>query len=602
MPSETLVLPERRDIAPELTWRLTDLYPSVEAFEEDLKRSDQAIAALKARQGTLGQGPGQLLAALQESDALGQLLERIYAYAHLQKDQDATDAAAQAMAERADALAVRVSEAASFVDPEILGIAPEQLASWVAGSAELGLYAHFLDRIGRRREHTLSADQEALVAQAGHLTQAPASIFRMINEADLRLGEVQDEAGNRVELTKGRFLRFLESPERRVREEAYHTMYAAYRGLQNTLAATYGASVRADMYYAQVHRYGSSMEAALATSDIPPAVYDQLIESVHRHLPTLHRYMALRKKVLGLQELHMYDLYVPLVPDADRRIPYEQAKELVVAALAVHGSDYQDALRHGLAARWIDVAENRGKRGGAYSWGVHGVHPYVLLNYQDSVNSLFTLAHEMGHAMHSHYTMAAQPYVYSDYTIFLAEVASTCHEALLLDHLLRTWRDQKSQRFLLNHQLESFRTTLFRQAMFAEFERKVHAQAEAGGALTTEWLTDTYRELNELYYGPEVVVDEDTGLEWARIPHFYTAFYVYKYATGFSAATALAQQLLHQGEPAVRRYRGFLEAGGSDYPIETLRRAGVDMTTKEPVEQAMGVFARTLDQLSATFS
>ncbi|HEY8343384.1 MAG TPA: oligoendopeptidase F, partial [Calditerricola sp.] len=421
-------------------------------------------------------------------------------------------------------------------------------------------------------------------------------VYGMLSDADLRFPTIRDEDGDEVELTKGRYLTFLESPDRRVRREAFTALYRVYESKVHTFAALFAASVKKDVFFARARHYRSALEAALTPNRIPVAVYTQLIDTVRRHLPLLHRYLALRKKALGLDELHMYDLYVPLAR-LKRTVPYEKAAELVTRALAVLGDDYVRVLKEAFASRWIDVYENRGKRSGAYSWGAYGTHPYVLLNYQGTLHDVFTLAHEMGHALHSHYSWTHQPYVYAHYRIFVAEVASTVNEILLVRHLLARTQDPTERLALLHHQLEQFRTTVFRQTMFAEFEKWAHEQVEGGQPLTAETLCTQYRQLNEAYHGPAVTVDPQIAYEWARIPHFYTPFYVYQYATGYAAAIALAQGILERPKEAVPRYLAFLKAGSSDTPIALLQRAGVDMTRPEPIEKALAVFADLVDEL-----
>ena len=402
--------------------------------------------------------------------------------------------------------------------------------------------------------------------------------------------------GEEMELTKGRYVTFLESPDRNVREQAFRNLYAVYLSQKNTLAATYAASVKSDAFFASARSYGSSMQMALADDNIPLSVYDSLIETVHQYLPLLHRYVSIRKKELGVEDLHMYDLYVPLVADADVKIPYEQAKETVKKALAVMGEEYAAALEHGMESGWIDVYENKGKRGGAYSWGSYGVHPFVLLNHNDTINSMFTLAHEMGHALHSFFTWKKQPYLYADHKIFVAEVASTCNEALLMEYLLENTEDRSMRKYLINYFLEQFRGTLFRQTMFAEFEKITHAMVEAGEPLTWEGMNRIYRELNLKYFGDDIVVDEEIDIEWARIPHFYNAFYVYQYATGYSAAIALSRRILQKGQPAIDDYLDFLSKGSSEYSIDLLKGAGVDLSTPAPIENAMQLFKELLDE------
>ncbi|MFY9120558.1 MAG: oligoendopeptidase F, partial [Syntrophomonadaceae bacterium] len=472
----------------------------------------------------------------------------------------------------------------------------EQVKEYEETEPELAVYAHYFDELFRQKEHILSEKEERLLAMSADLSSASNNIFTMLNNADIKFPHIRDENGQEVELTKGRYGRFMESRDRRVRQEAYEGLYSTYKGLSNTLAATLSSSVKRDIFYARARNYPSALHAALDQDNVPVDVYDQLINSVHGHLDSMYRYMKIRKKMLQVDPLYMYDIYVPLVREFDMKVPYEEAKEITLKGLKPLGDEYLSVLRQGYERRWIDVYENQGKTSGAYSWGTYNTHPYVLMNYDDKLDDLFTLAHEMGHSLHSYYSNQTQPYVYSSYSIFVAEVASTVNESLLIDHLLKNTNDPQEKMYLLNHYLEQFRGTVFRQTMFAEFEKLTHERVEAGDALTPEALGELYRELNKKYYGPDVVMDDNICVEWARIPHFYSAFYVYKYATGFSAATAIKQSILEEGQPAIDRYLDFLKSGSYDYPINLLQKAGVDLTTPEPVEKALNYFTQLLDE------
>ena len=593
---EAQKLPRRDEVPPQHKWHTEDLYPDTEAWEQDFARVAEALPAA-ASFHPLGESAGKLLGALRWQDQVGERLERVYTYAHLRRDEDAGDSAGQTLVERAKGLYVQYLGATSFFTPEILGIDPGDLERFLADQPGLQLYRHKLDEIGRMRPHVLSAPEEAILAGTAELAMAPATVFRLLNDADLRFPSILDEANVPVELTKGRYTTFLESRDRRVRRDAFQTLYGAYGERANTIAGLLNAGVKKDVFYARTRRYDGALEAALDADRVPVSLYDSLIAAIHAGLPQLARYLRLRRKLLGLDELHMYDLYVPMVPDVEWQITYEEAARLVEAGLAALGEDYGRILTEGLSSGWVDVVESQGKAGGAYSTGAYGVHPYVLLNHQPNLNSVFTLAHEMGHALHTHHSNERQPYVYADYSIFVAEVASTLNESLLLHHLLATTQDRKKRLYLLNHSLEQFRTTVYRQVMFAEFEKLIHRQVEAGEALTPDSLKRTYRALNETYYGAQVVVDDEIALEWSRIPHFYSAFYVYKYATGFSAATALAVGILRDGAPARDRYLEFLSSGGSDHPVALLQKAGVDLTTPAPVRAALTVFEATLDEM-----
>ncbi|HEX3015852.1 MAG TPA: oligoendopeptidase F [Desulfobacteria bacterium] len=598
MAENETALPRREEIPSEDKWRLEDIYADDQHWEQDFQKLKELITKVNRFKGTLQQ-PGQLLGALRLQDEIGQLNERVFVYARMGRDEDNANPVYQTLTDRANSLSVEASAALAFLVPEILAIPEAMLKDLFDQDSELSLYRHFIDEITRVRPHVLSVTEEQLLAQAGELADAPQNIFTMLNNADLKFPYIQGEQGNNVELTKGRYTTFLESKDRRVRHDAFHALYATYGAQQNTLAATLNASVKKDVFYARVHKYRSALEAALDNDNLPLTVYDNLIEAVHANLGPLHRYVAVRKKALELADIHMYDLYTPLVREIEMKIPYREALRQVEEGLAPLGQEYLAILKQGFASGWIDVRENQGKTSGAYSWGAYVTHPYVLLNWQDNVNNLFTVAHEMGHSLHTYYSNKSQPYVYAGYKIFVAEVASTVNESLLMQHMLRQTTDKQTRLYLLNYYLEQFRGTIYRQTMFAEFEKDVHARIEAGEALTVDSLNKVYHDLNVTYYGPDIVVDPEIDLEWARIPHFYTNFYVYKYATGFSAATALSQQILNEGEPAVKRYLEFLKGGSSDYPANLLRKAGVDMTTPEPVTAALKVFADTVAELES---
>jgi oligoendopeptidase F len=491
----------------------------------------------------------------------------------------------------------------AYIVPEILAVDVEKINGFLKEKPELKLYEHALEEINLQRPHVLSAEQEALLAEAGEVMGASSSIFGSLNNADLEFPAIKDENGEEVEVTHGRYSRFLESADPRVRHDAFKAVYDTYGKFRNTFASTLGAQVKKDNFYARVRKYDSARHAALAANNIPESVYDNLVGTVNDNLNLLHRYVKLRKKVLGVNELHMYDLYTPLVKDVKMDVSYDEAREYVLNGLAPLGEEYQNILKEGFENRWVDVHENKGKRSGAYSSGAYGTNPYILMNWQNNVNNLFTLAHEFGHSVHSYYTRKNQPYPYGNYSIFVAEVASTCNEALLNDYLLKTIDDEQKRLYLLNHFLEGFRGTVFRQTMFAEFEHHIHAKAQNNEPLTAESLTKDYYELNKKYFGgKDITIDEEIGLEWSRIPHFYYNYYVYQYATGYSAATALSKQILEEGEPAVKRYLDFLKAGSSDYPIEVLKKAGVDMTSPEPVKGACKVFEEKLNEMEQLLS
>lgn len=589
-------LQARHEIDPDLKWRLEDIYPSNDAWQEDLKRLKAKKERILALRGTMTSGEN-LLTALKARDEVNLIVSHVIAYSYMRKDEDNANSLYQGYADQALAVTVELGSAMAFMEPEILALDPDQVQSWIQNTPGLKLYQHKLENILRMKAHTLPAEQEELLAAAGELAGAPSNIFRMFNNADLKFPEVKNDAGDMVELTHGRYIQLLESQKPEVREGAFRAMYETYTAWKNTLGATFIASAKKELYFSRTKKYASSLEAALYEDNVNPEVYTNLVTSIHDHLPLLHRYVRLRKKMLGLDELHMYDLYVPMVADQDVHIARQEGMDMVKEGLHPLGEEYLQDLSGSFTDGWIDWLENRGKTSGAYSWGTYGVHPYVLLNYQGTLDDVFTLAHELGHAMHTFYSNKHQDFTNASYTIFVAEVASTLNEALLMDDLLKKTTDPKKRAYLLNHYLEQFRGTVFRQTMFAEFEMIVHGKIGSGEPLTSDQLSEIYYGLNKKYFGDDLVVDELIAIEWARIPHFYRPFYVYKYATGFSAAISLSQQILTEGEAAVERYLNFLGGGGSDYPIYLLQGAGVDMSSPAPIVQAMGVFEQLLTEL-----
>ncbi|MCM3238017.1 oligoendopeptidase F [Heyndrickxia oleronia] len=600
----TKSLPSRNEVQEELTWRLEDIFASDEAWDKEYKEVKELLPSAERFKGKLGDNAEKLFEALTFQDEVAERLGKLYAYSHMRSDQDTTNSFYQGLDSRMNSLLAEMGSAFAYLVPEILSIDEDKLASFLNEKSELQVYKHALEQINLQRPHVLSADQEALLAQAAEVMNASSNTFGMLNNADLEFPTIKDENGEEVQITHGRYTRFLESADQRVRKEAFEKLYETYGNFKNTFASTLGGQVKRDNFNAKVRNYQSAREAALSNNNIPESVYDNLVNTVNKNLHLLHKYVKLRKKVLGVDELHMYDLYTPLVKDVEMKVTYEEAKEMVLKGLAPLGEEYQGILKEGFDNRWVDVVENKGKRSGAYSSGAYGTNPYILMNWQDNVNNLFTLAHEFGHSVHSYYTRKNQPYTYGDYSIFVAEVASTCNEALLNDYLLKTIDDEQKRIYLLNHYLEGFRGTVFRQTMFAEFEHLIHRKEQNGEALTAEMLTKEYYELNKKYFGgDDIVIDEQIGLEWSRIPHFYYNYYVYQYATGFSAATALSAQILEEGKPAVERYiKNFLSAGSSDYPIEVLKKAGVDMTSSQPIEAALKVFEEKLNELESLLS
>lgn len=589
-------IPLRSEIADQYQWRLTDLYPSDQAWEEDFEQLKQLMPTLQNYKGRLTSAEN-LLACLKLQDQVSIKFDRLAGYAMMSKDQDNTNSVYQGFYDRIVGIGAELGSNLAYIEPEILALPEDTVRQWVEQTPELQVYSHYLDNILRMKPHTLPTEQEEILARASEMAQAASQIFRMFNNADLRFPTIRDEDGNEVELTHGRYLRFMESKNRDVRRSAFEAMYSTYEQWKNTLATTYSSAVKRALFFARTRKYGSSLEVALDVDHVQPEVYHNLIKAIHDSLPLFYRYMRLRKKMLKLDELHMYDIYVPLVKDLDMEILPEQAVEMVKEGLAPLGEQYIKDLSRGLSEGWIDWFENKGKTSGAYSASVYRVHPYVLLNYENTVDNMFTLAHEMGHAMHSFYSDLNQEFINADYTIFVAEVASTVNECLVMNDLLAKTNDPKQKLYLLNHYLEQFRGTVFRQTMFAEFEMIVHDRIGQGIPMTADSLCKVYHELNQKYYGPDVVSDPYIAMEWARIPHFYRPFYVYKYATGFSAAVALTQQILTERSPAVTRYLDFLKSGGSDYPLNLLKKAGVDMTTPEPIVKAIEVFGSLIDQM-----
>jgi oligoendopeptidase F len=592
-------LPVRSEIPVEYKWDLSVIYGDPQAWEVDFRALRAELLELADFQAKFPVSAVRLLKVLEIKDRIGRRLDKLYLYARMRRDEDNADAASQALTDRIQALAAETGEALSFIAPALTALAPDQLAAWMIAEPQLQIYRHFFADLTRHKPHILTTLEERLLAGSAELAEAASNIFGMLDNADLRFPTIEDENGAMVELTKGRYSRFLESPDRKVRQSAFQALYGVYNAYRNTLAATLNASVKSEIYYARNRRFSSALEASLFSDNVPPLVYDNLIATVRSFLPSLHRYLKLRRKMLDLPELHMYDLYTPLIPDYQRRIKYEAACDMVRRGLEPMGGEYLATLDTAFQNAWIDVCENQGKTSGAYAWGAYDTHPYILMNYQEKLHDAFTLAHELGHAMHSHYSNQAQPYVDAGYRIFVAEVASTVNEALLLEDLLTRTSDRQEELYLLNQYLEQFRGTVFRQTIFAEFEKLIHAEVEGGGALTAEWLSAAYRRLNEEYYGVEAVIDPEIDMEWARIPHFYTGFYVYKYATGYAAAISLSQQILKQGVPARERYLQFLKGGDSEYPLDLLRRAGVDMASPEPVHEALNVFNHLVDRMAS---
>ncbi len=585
---------QRSEIPDEYKWDIEDMYASDEQWEADLKDGLTLADQLSSYEGRLGEDAQTLLAALKLQGEAWQKLERVFVYARMRRDEDNRVEKYQSMADRAMAALAQASANTAFFTPELLSYEKEDILRMTDELDELKIYRFMLEDTFRQKEHVLSAESENLLAQMSEVTQATSDIFTMLNNADIKFGTITDEDGNKVEMSHGNYIKFMQSKDRSVRKAAYEAMYDAFSKLINTIASNYNYNTKNDVISARIRKYPSARSAALSGDNIPDNVYDSLVSAVNDNLPVLHRYMELRKRLLDVDELKMYDIYAPLIDVPERKIPYEEALKMIREALAPMGPDYLEIMNRGFAEGWADVYENEGKTSGAYSFGSYDSKPYMLLNYTDTLNDVFTVIHEMGHSMHAYYTRKTQPFIYGSHSIFTAEVASTVNENLLMKHLIANESDPEMKKYLIAKHIEDFRTTLFRQTMFAEFEDMTHKAVEAGETLTAGWLCEKYNELNSRYFGPALSEDDLIKYEWARIPHFYSAFYVYKYATGYSAASAISDIILKDGPDD---YLRFLTTGESDHPIELLKIAGVDMSSPEPVNNAMKTFAALVGQL-----
>ncbi len=579
------------------TWCLEDMFESDDFWEEEFGRLQRMIFQYEDFEGTLGESADSLLEYLKFNDETNLLMERLYVYANMRYHQDMANSMYQEFAARAQKLMVEISGASAFAEPEILEITTEKINIFFNENPELETYKRYISEILRGKNHTLDKKTETILAKSRQMANAAENIFSMYNGADIKFPSITTEEGEEIEITHGNFVPLLESVDREVRKAAFEGVYETYGKMRNTLAATFAANLDQANFYAQVRNFSSAREMYLYGSNISESVYDNLIETVHKNMDKMHKYVSLRKKILDVSELHMYDLYTPIAKAPDTKYSFEAAKDIVLEGLAPMGEEYIKVLEEGFDNRWIDVYENEGKRSGAYSWGAYGIHPYVLMNYHGTLDHVFTLAHEMGHAIHSYYSDANQPYVNAGYKIFVAEVASTCNESLLIQHLLKITEDEEEKAYLINHFLEQFKGTLYRQTMFAEFEKIAHSMVQNGEGVTADRLCEIYYNLNKKYFGDDIVIDKEIELEWARIPHFYNPFYVYQYATGLSAAIALSKRILEEGKPAVEDYMKFLTGGSSQDPIELLKIAGVDMTSSEPIETALELFGNLLEEL-----
>lgn len=597
--SEVQQLPIREEVPEALTWDLTKIFASDEAFEAAFATVQEELKEADTYKGTLTNGASAFLSAIDYLLSISRKLETLYVYSHLKNDQDTANTTYQALNARATNLAAQVGAALSWFEPEVLSLADDVIWGYFDEEAALAPYRHFIETIVANRDHVLPAEQEELLAASGEIFGSPSKTFSVLNNADLVFPTIKGENGETIQLSHGVYGQLMESTNRDVREAAFKGLYEVYEQFRNTFASTLSANVKAHNFKASARHFESARQAALSSNHVPESVYDTLVDVVNEHLPLLHRYMELRKRLLAVDELHMYDVYTPLLGEASISYTYEEAVEKALEALAPMGEEYLAVVKSAFDNRWIDVVENKGKRSGAYSSGAYDTLPYILMNWHDTLDQLFTLVHEMGHSVHSYFTRNSQPYVYGDYPIFLAEIASTTNENLLTEYLLKTESDPKVRAYILNHYLDGFKGTIFRQTQFAEFEHFMHVEDAKGTPLTAEFLSESYGELNNKYYGPALSNDDEIKLEWSRIPHFYYNYYVFQYATGFSAASALSHKILTEGPEALTNYLAYLKSGSSDYPVEVMKKAGVDMTKADYIVDAMKVFEQRLNELEA---
>lgn len=594
---EIKAVPRREECDKKYQWHIEDLYASDDLWQKDYELLEKSIPELASYEGRLGEGVHTFLEYMNKKQEVMKRFEAVYVYANQKYHEDTGNAVYQKLTAQAQMLSLKLSSATVFEEPELLSVGKETIDGWFEESEDMELYRRFFYELFRQQEHVLSKEMEAVLADVSDMSEDISNIFSMFNNADVKFPAIRGKDGEEIPVSHGRYSLLMESRDREIRKEAFASMYSQYGQYRNTLAATYSANLKSSAFFAKVRKYDSALAMALDVGEIPVSVYTQLIDTVHENMSLMHRYVGLRKKALGVEELHMYDLYAPMVDEVTMKIPFEEAKKIVKKGLEPLGEEYIKVLSEGMDGGWIDVYENQGKRSGAYSWGAYGCHPFVLMNYQDNLNNVFTLAHEMGHSMHSYYSDKNQPYLYAGYRIFVAEVASTCNEALLMEYLLKHTDDKKEKAYLINYFLEQFKGTLYRQTMFAEFEKITHEMAGKGEPLTAEILNDIYYKLNEQYFGDGIVIDKEIALEWSRIPHFYTPFYVYQYATGYSAAIAISRKILSGDEATREGYMKFLSGGSSMNPIDLLKLCGVDMTTPEPAQSALRLFGELLDEM-----
>ena len=587
---------ERSTIENKFKWTIDEMYQNEESIEKDIQKVKELIEEVKRYKGILADSEENIFKALNISEEASRILQNLYVYTHMKSHEDTRINKNQSNATKTDMLSTELSMATSYMVPEIIAMDSEKLENYLK-TEKLSHYKKYVDDILRLKPHTLNEREEELLAAVADLSGVPENVYDMLSFADLQFPEIEDENGEKVRVTHSNFSLFLKSKDARVRKDAFEAMYGVYGQYKNTFASTLYGGIKSEIFYAKTRKYESALQGSLFQDNVSVDVYNNLIDAVHENLDTLNDYIDLKKKFLGLDKINMYDLYVPLTESFDMEIPYEKAQKIILEALKPLGEEYLENVKKAFAEGWIDVYGNEGKQGGAYSWGSYDSKSYILMSYKDDLNSLFTLIHEMGHSMHSFYSKNNQPYLYSGYKIFVAEVASTLNELLLINYLLKNAKSKEERVYLLNYYLEQFRTTVYRQTMFAEFEKICHGKVEEGEPLTAEDFNNIYYDLNKKYYGESCEVNEEIALEWARIPHFYSNFYVYKYATGFSAASALSKQILEEGESAVSRYKEFLKSGGSEFPLDQLRKAGVDMEKKESVDEALHVFKDLVKQL-----
>ncbi|VIF74839.1 oligoendopeptidase F, M3B family [Clostridioides difficile] len=587
---------DRSTIEEKYKWKIDKMYSNKEEIEKDISKVKNLIQEVKEYKGKLSDSKENLYKVLNISENASRIVQNLYVYTHMKQHEDTRINDNQGRATKTEMLSTDLGVATSYIVPEILAIEENKLSEYLKDD-KLSFYTKYIKDILRDKPHTLSEREEEILAATSELSTVPENVYDMLAYADMQFPEIEDEDGNKVKLSHSNYSLFIKSKNSRVRKDAFEGEFSTYEKYKNTFASTLYGGIKSEIFYAKTRKHNSAIEASLFSDDVSLDVYNNLISAIDKSIPNLNKYVELKKKFLGLNEIHMYDLYVPLTDKFDMDIPYDKAQDIILEALKPLGEEYLKVIKSAFDEGWIDVYDNEGKKGGAYSWGSYDSHPYILMSYKNDLNSLFTLIHELGHSVHSHYSRTSQPFLYSDYKIFVAEVASTLNELLLINYLLENSKSKDETIYLLNYYLEQFRTTVYRQTMFAEFEKIVHERVENGEPLTADEFTDIYYKLNEKYYGKSAIVDKQIGIEWARIPHFYSNFYVYKYATGFSAASALSQQILSEGSTAVDRYINFLKSGGSEYPLEQLKSAGVDMTKKESIEEALNVFAELVNKL-----